>query len=151
MKKTTFHTTILLNGKTATGMRIPPEVVEGLGSHKRPSVRVTIEGHTYRTTVAVMGGDFMIPLSAENRNAAGASAGDEVDVGIELDTAPREVTVPPDFKKALERDAKAKRSFEGLSYSHKQQHVLAIEGAKKAETRERRIAKSITMLREGRP
>jgi len=92
----------------------------------------------------------MIPLSAENRKSSGVAAGDEVDVGIELATGPREVTVPPDFKEALDRDTNAKRSFESLPYSHKLQHVLSIEEAKKAETRERRIAKSITMLREGK-
>src|SRR5881296_607847 len=98
-----FHTTILQAGKTATGIRIPPEVIEGLGSGKRPAVRVTINGHTYRSTVAVMGGDFMVGVSAEVREWTGVAGGDEVDVDIELDTAPREVTVPPDLVKALKR------------------------------------------------
>ncbi|MDQ5874657.1 MAG: YdeI/OmpD-associated family protein, partial [Actinomycetota bacterium] len=133
-----FHATVLLGGKTATGIRVPPEVVEGLGSHKRPPVRVTIGNHTYRTTVAVMGGEFMIPLSAENRKSAGVAAGDEVDVGIELDTEPREVSVPPDFSEALGRDSNARRYFDGLSYSHKRRYVMSIDEAKTAETRQRR-------------
>ena len=108
-----FHATVLLGGKTATGIRVPLEVVEGLGSHKRPPVRVTIGNHTYRTTVAVMGGEFMIPLSAENRKSAGVAAGDEVDVGIELDTEPREVSVPPDFSEALGRDSNAREVVKG--------------------------------------
>jgi uncharacterized protein YdeI (YjbR/CyaY-like superfamily) len=98
-----------------------------------------------------MGGAFMVGVSAENRASAGVVGGDEVDVDIELDTAPREVTVPADFAKALKRDATAKRTFDGLSYSNKQWHVSSIEGAKTAETRERRIAKSVSALREGRP
>lgn len=93
----------------------------------------------------------MVGVSAENRASAGVVGGDEVDVDIELDTAPREVTVPTDFAKALKRDAAAKRTFDGLSHSQKQWHVLSIEGAKTEETRQRRIHKSVSTLREGRP
>ena len=92
----------------------------------------------------------MLPVSAEIRGSAGVAAGDEVDVDIEPDTAPREVTVPPDFREALDRDADAKRFFDGLSYSNKQRFVLSIEGAKTAETRLRRIDKAMSDLREGR-
>jgi len=113
-------------------------------------VRVTINGHTYRNTVAVYGGVFMLGVSAENRAAAGVQAGDELDIDIELDSAPREVTLPPDFADALDRDVGARRCFDGLAYSHKLRHVLAIEQAKTAETRQRRIDKAISMLREGR-
>jgi hypothetical protein len=146
-----FRATIEQSGKTATGIHVPDEVVASLGAGKRPAVRVTIGGHTYRSTVASLGGVFMVGVSAENRASAGVAAGDRVDVDIALDTAPREVTVPPDFSKALERDVTAKRTFDGLSYSNKQWHVLSIEGAKTAETRQRRIAKSVRALREGRP
>jgi hypothetical protein len=145
-----FHSVVKLGGKTATGIPVPEEVVTSLGSSKRPPVRVTINGHTYRSTLASRGGQFMLPISAENRSSAGVAAGDEVEVDIELDTAPREVTVPPDLAEALERDVDAKRHFEGLSYSQKQRHVLPIEQAKTAETRHRRIAKALSMLREGR-
>ena len=145
-----FRTTILQGDKTATGIRIPDEVVEGLGAGKRPAVSVTINGFTYRNTVAVMGGAYMVGVSAENRAGAGVVGGDEVDVDIELDTAPREVTVPPDFAAALDAEPDARRTFEGLSYSNKSWHVLSIDGAKTDETRQRRIAKSVSALREGR-
>ena len=145
-----FRTTLELAGKTATGFRVPAEIVAALGTSKRPPVRVMINGHTYRNTVAVYGGVFMLGVSAENREAADVRAGDELDVDIELDTAPREVSIPPDFADALDADADARRAFDRLSYSHKQQHILAIEQAKTAETRQRRIAKAITGLREGR-
>jgi len=145
-----FRAIIQLSGKTSTGISVPSEVVEGLGSGKRPPVRVTINGHSYRSTVAPMGGGFLLPVSAENRVSAGVEAGDEVEVDIELDTEPREVTVPPDFKDALDRDVVASGFFDGLSRSSKQRVVLSIEGAKTAETRLRRITKAISELREGR-
>jgi bifunctional DNA-binding transcriptional regulator/antitoxin component of YhaV-PrlF toxin-antitoxin module len=145
-----FSTVLQLGGKTATGIRVPPDVVAGLGTSKRPSVRVTINGYTYRSTVAVMAGDYMLPVSAEVRERAGVAAGDTVDVDIELDTEPREVTVPPDFAEALDSDAEARRFFESLSYSNKRRFVLSIEDAKTAETRQRRIAKAVSDLREGR-
>jgi hypothetical protein len=139
------------SGKTATGIPIPETGVKGLGGGKRPAVRVTINGHTYRSTVASMDGRFMVGVSAENRAAAGVGGGDVVDVDVELDTAPREVEVPRDLAAALTKDPKAKKTFEGLSYSNRRWHVLSIEGAKTDETRRRRVAKSIAALREGRP
>lgn len=145
-----FRAVIQLGGKTATGIRVPPEVVTSLGQSKRPSVRVTINGHTYRSTVATLGGEFMLPVSAEVRELAGVTAGDEVDVAIELDTEPREVTIPPDFAGALDGDGDARRVFDGLSYSNKRRLVTSIEDAKTAETRRRRIANVVGMLREGR-
>jgi hypothetical protein len=145
-----FSATIQLRGTTATGIPVPAEVVASLGPSKRPPVRVTIGGYTYRTTVAIMGGEFLLSLSAENRLGAGVAAGDEVEVEIELDTEPREITVPPDFSEALDGDAEAKRLFEGLSYSHKRWYVTWIEQAKRAETRQTRIGQAVGMLREGR-
>jgi hypothetical protein len=144
----TFRTTLLSNGKTATGVAVPPDVVERLGAGKRPPVRVTIGGHTYRSTVAVLGGVFMLGVSAENRAKAGVAAGDEVEVTLDLDTAPREVTVPDDLAAALDEGARA--FFDGLSPSLRQWHVASIEGAKTAETRQRRVEKSAAMLRERR-
>jgi hypothetical protein len=146
-----FRTTILQGDKTATGIRVPAEVVEALGSGKRPKVKVTIRGYTYRSSVAVMGGDYMIGVSAENRAGAGVAGGDEVDVDLELDTEPREVTVPPDFATALDAEPAARRTFDGLSYSNKSWHTIQIAGAKSDETRQRRIAKSVEALRDGRP
>jgi hypothetical protein len=144
-----FTATIELAGTTATGIQVPPEVVADLGTSKRPAVLVTINGFTYRSTVATMGGRFLIPVSAEIRSGAGITANDVVDVNIELDTEPREVTVPADFADALDRDPDAKKFFDGLSYSNRRRHVLQIEGAKTAETRLRRIEKAVAMLREG--
>jgi hypothetical protein len=145
-----FRASIELAGKTATGIEVPAAVVAKLGSSKKPAVRVTIKGYTYRSTVASMGGRFMLPVSAEVREAAGVAARDKVDVDVELDTAPRHVMLPPDFGRALTRDAAARRFFEGLSFSNKQRIVISIEAAKTPETRERRIVKAVAMLREGR-
>jgi hypothetical protein len=144
-----FRATLELGGKTATGIEVPAEVVAKLGSSKRPAVRATINGHTYRSTVAPSGGRFMLPVSAEVRQAAGIAAGDKVEVALELDTEPREAAVPADFQAALKRDAAARKAFEALSYSNKRRHILSIEGAKTDETRQRRIAKAITELRQG--
>ncbi len=145
-----FRAVVQLNGKTATGIRVPPEVLAELGQNKKPAVRVTINGYTYRSTVATMGGVFMLPVSAEVRAGAGVTAGEEVDVHVELDTEPREVILPADFAHALQADAEARGFFDGLSYSNKRRYVLSIEDAKSAETRQRRIAKSVSMLREGK-
>jgi hypothetical protein len=145
-----FRTTIQTAGKTATGIEVPDEVVSSFGSGKRPPVRVTIKGYTYRSTVAVMGGRFMVGISAEAREAAGVAGGDQIDVDMELDTEPREVSVPAALAAALDEEPDARRYFDGLSYSNKSRHVLAITGAKSEETRQRRIAKSVAMFREGR-
>lgn len=146
-----FRTTILQGDKTATGIRVPDEVVEALGAGKRPKVLVTIRGYTYRNSVAVMGGEYMIGVSAENRAGAEVAGGDEVDVDIELDTAPRVITEPRDFASALDAEPEARRTFDGLSYSNKSWHVLQIDGARTDETRQRRIGKSVAALRDGRP
>lgn len=145
-----FRTTVELGGKTATGIRVPPEVVVALGSGKKPAVRVTINGYTYRSTIAVYGGEFLLPVSAEVRERAGVAAGDEIEVVVELDTEPREVVVPHDLAAALDADAAARQFFDSLSYSNKRRVVLGIEDAKTAETRQRRIVKSVEKLREGR-
>jgi Domain of unknown function (DUF1905)/Bacteriocin-protection, YdeI or OmpD-Associated len=145
-----FRTTIQQSGKTATGIQVPEQVIEALGSGKRPAVRVTINGYTYRSTVAVMGGEYMIGVSAEHRAGAGVAGGDEVEVDIELDTAPREVSIPADFAAALDAEPATRRTFDGLSYSNKPWHALQVEGAKTNETRQRRIAKSVDILKQGR-
>ena len=146
-----FHTTILRSGKTATGIEVPPEVVEALGAGKRPAVKVTINGFTYRSTIAVMGGAYMVGVSAENRAGAGVEGGDEVDVEIELDTEPRTVEVPDELARALEAEPVARATFDKLSPSNKGWHVSQVTGARTDETRQRRIAKSIEALRAGRP
>jgi hypothetical protein len=145
-----FRTTVQTSGKTATGFAVPPEVVAGLGASKRPPVRVTINGYSYPSTVAAMGGVFMLPVSAEVRERAGVAGGDEVDVDIALDTEPRQVAIPDDLAQALDGDPDAKAFFAGLSYSNQRRIVLSVEGAKTAETRQRRIDKALEQLREGR-
>lgn len=145
-----FRTTILQSGKTTTGIQVPDEVVAALGPGKRPAVRVTINGYTYRSTVAVMGGAFMVGVSAQHRAGAGVAGGDEVDVDMELDTAPREVRVPEDLAAALAAEPAAGRTFDDLSYSNRSWHVLQVEGAKTDQTRQRRIAKSVDALKDGR-
>ncbi len=144
-----FRATIRLAGKSATGIPVPAEVVSGLGSSKRPAVLVTINGFSYRSTVSSMRGEYMLSLSGERREAAGVAAGDEVEVELTLDAAPREVEVPPDLTAALDGDPLAKQAFERLAYSHQLRHVLSVEGTKNPETRLRRIEKALAMLREG--
>jgi hypothetical protein len=145
-----FQTTLLQSGKTTTGLQVPPEVVERLGSGKRPAVSVTLRGHTYRSTIAPMGGVYMLPVSSEIRRITGVAGGDTVDVEVELDTAPREVTIPPDFGAPPDAEPEAKTSFQNLSYSNKQRIVLAIEQAKTPETRRRRIRQSVQAFGERR-
>ena len=145
-----FRATIQQGGKTATGIEVPERVVEALGSGRRPAVKVTINGYTYRSSVAVLGGRYMVGVSAEHRAGAGVAGGDEVEVDIELDTAPREVTVPADLAAALDAEPAARRTFDGLSYSNQSWHVLQVEGAKTDETRQRRITRSVDTLKQGR-
>ncbi len=144
-----FRAVVELGGKTATGIEVPAEVVAALGSSRRPAVQVTINGHTYGSTVAAMGGRFLLPVSAENRTAAGVAAGDEVDVELVLDAAPRSVTVPDDLQTALDAAPVAAQRFAALSYSNQRAHVLSVEGAKAAETRARRVTKVIDTLLAG--
>lgn len=145
-----FETEVELGGKTATGLEVPAEVVEALGAGKRPAVRVTIGGHTYRTTVASMGGRFLVPLSAENRTAAGVAAGDRVEVDVEPDMAPREVAVPDDLVAGFAEHPEAATAFHALAYTHRKEWVRWIEEAKRPQTREDRVAKTIAGLEAGR-
>jgi hypothetical protein len=142
----TFKTTVVqAQDMNATGLVVPEVVVEKLGSGKRPKVRVTLNGYTYRSTVAAMGGQFMLPLAAEHRAKAGVAGGDNVTVTLELDTAPREVEVPKDLAAALKK-AGARAAFDALAFSHRKEHVRAIEEAKAPETRARRIEKAVQMV-----
>ena len=134
------------SGKTATGFAVPEDVVTKLGAGKKPAVVVTIKNHSYRTHIASMGGRFMVPLSAENREAAAVKAGDVVNVDITLDAAPREVEVPKYLADAL-KQAGVRGSFDVLSYSRRKEYVRSIEEAKAEATRERRIAKALEELR----
>ncbi len=142
-----FTAEIRLDGKTATGIPVPTPVVEGMDAGKRFPVVVTIDDYSYRSTVGMHGGEYMIPLSAEHRARAGVAAGDRVDVTVEVDTEPRSVELPAELAAALGEDADSKIAFEALSYSHQRQLVLSIEGAKSPETRQRRIEKALATLR----
>jgi bifunctional DNA-binding transcriptional regulator/antitoxin component of YhaV-PrlF toxin-antitoxin module len=143
-----FSTTVLLGGKTATGLVVPDEVVEALGAGKKPAVTVTVGGHSYRSSIASRGGQYLIPLSAENREAAGVAAGDAVEVDVELDTAPRTVDVPDDLAAALDAEPALRQRFDGMSYSHQLQHVLAVTAAKAEDTRARRVAAVVAAMRK---
>ena len=141
-----FRTEVELGGKTATGLPVPDDVVTALSGGKRPAVVVTLGGHTYRTTVASMDGRFLVPLSADNRAAAGVAAGDVVDVDIELDLAPREVSLPPDLEAALTGKEEARAFFDTLAPSHRKEWVRWIEDAKKPETRRTRVERTVQSL-----
>ena len=145
-----FKTTLLQAGKTATGIEVPAKIVESFAAGKKPPVRVTINGYTYRNTIAVMGGVYMVGVSAEHRKGAGIEGGQEIEVTIELDTDPREVELPTEFQKALNKNAAAKKTFDALSNSKKKAIVIPIKDAKTDETRDRRIEKSIALLNEAK-
>ena len=130
------------------GVEIPPEVVEVLGKGKRPAVTIRINGHSWKSRVAIMRGRYLLGLSNANRRAAGVVTGDEVEVDVELDTEPRVVAEPADFTRALDADPVARAAYDRLSSSRKRQHVLAIESAKKAETRQRRIETALATLQD---
>jgi hypothetical protein len=143
----TFTTTVLKDDQTnATGLAVPAEVVAALGAGKKPKVKVSLNGYTYRSTVAVMGGEFLLPLSAENRQAAGVQAGDKVDVTLELDTQPRTVEVPADLAAALSQAPGAPAAFDALSYTLRKEYARQVESAKAQETRNRRIAAIVAKL-----
>ncbi|WP_309573485.1 YdeI/OmpD-associated family protein [Deinococcus sp.] len=142
----TFTATLKQEGKTATGIEVPPEIMNALGGSKKPAITIRLNAYTYRSTVGVMGGRSMIPVSAEHRKGAGLSAGDSVQVTLELDTAPREVVVPSDLQAALDANPAALAAFEKLSYSGKRQHTLSVEGTANPETRARRVAKAVETL-----
>lgn len=141
-----FRAVLELGGKTATGVEVPAEVVDGLDAGKRPAVTVILNGFAYRTTVAPMGGRFFVPVSAEIRTGAGVRAGDELDVEVVLDTEPRTVEVPADLAAAIDVEPGLRYVWDRLSYTRRREHVRAVEEAKKPETRARRIEKAVAML-----
>jgi hypothetical protein len=141
-----FKTTVQqADGMNATGLEVPEKVIASLGPGKKHKVTVTINDHSYRSTVAVYSGRYFLPLAKEHRDAASVKANDKVEVTLELDTAPREVDVPKDFAAALKK-AGLTNDFAALAFTHRKEHVRAIEEAKAPETRARRIAKAIEMV-----
>jgi hypothetical protein len=133
------------------GLEVPPKVVESLGQGKRPRVTITINGHSWRSRVAIMRGRYLLGLSNANRRAAGVEIGDEVEVELEFDPEPRVVVEPADFARALAADPVARAAYDRLPDGRKREHVRAIESAKKPETRTRRIEKALAELRRPEP
>ena len=145
-----FTATVQLAGRTTTGVTVPPEIVDALGAGRRPKVWVTIGDHTFRNSVAPMNGSYLLGINADVRQQTGVAAGDTIEIGLQVDTEPREVTVPADLAAALDREPDARRCFDQLSYSNQRWHVLSIEGAKTDTTRQRRIDKSVALLAAGK-
>ena len=141
-----FTTQIIGHGNlNATGIVVPVAVAQALGS-KRAKVVVTLNGYSYRSTLAVMGGHILLPLAQEHRARAAVEAGQEVEVEVVADLAPREVVVPDDLAAALAEAGLTER-FAGLAFTHRKEHVRAVEDAKAAETRARRVVKAVGMVR----
>lgn len=129
------------------GLEIPSDVVKVLGEGTRPPVTITINGHTWKSRVAIMRGRHLLGLSTANRRAAGVATGDEVEVDVRVDTEPRVVTEPDDLARALDADPAARAAYDRLPDGRKRRHVLAVDGAKRTETRARRIEKVLAELR----
>ena len=127
---------------------LPFDPKEELGQARAP-VRVTIGGFTFRTTVAVYGGRALIGVNRANREAAGVAAGDRVTVELELDAAPREVELPSDLAAALDAEPRLRAFFDGLSFTHRREYAEWVTDAKREETRRRRVARAVEMLRDG--
>jgi hypothetical protein len=145
-----FRTELELGGKTATGFRVPAEVVEQLGRGQRPPVVVSIGSYTYRSTIAAYTGLYMLPLAAEHRERVGLKAGDKFEVGVELDTEPRIVEIPEPLAATL-NELNLMRAFRSLSYSNQRRHAESVAGAKTDETRRRRIEKVVAAFRDQNP
>ena len=144
-----FDTTVAAAGNN-TGIVVPDSVIERLGAGRRPAVVVDMNGYEYRSTVAVMGGKHMISISAAVREQTGLKGGDPIHVTLTVADTPRDVDVPDDFAAALAADPDAGAFFGNLSNSLQRYHVDNINGAKTAETRQRRIEKAILLFREGK-
>lgn len=143
----TFRTALIKDDTLdATGIEVPEEVVQGLGGSRRPAVVVTIEGYSYRSTVAPYGGRYLIPFAKEHRERSGLAPGQEVEVTLELDTAPRTVAVPAELAAALDAKPGAREAFDRLSYTTRKEHARQVETARAVETRERRIARILDSL-----
>jgi len=145
-----FTTTLRKFGANNTGIEVPEEVLTGLGRGRRVAVVVMVNGYTYRSTVGPAMGMILIPFNAERRAATGLTGGEDIEVELVPDDAPREVDVPADLADAMAGAPGAADFFSGLSYTNQRAYVLWIEDAKKAETRSTRIAKAATMLSEGK-
>ena len=144
-----FRTTVAGSGGK-TGIVVPEQVIDRLGAGRRPAVHVELDGYRYRSTVAVMGGQHLIGVSAAVREATGLQAGDPVRVVLTVATEPREVDVPADLAAALAQDRQVQAFFAGLSNSLQRYHVDTVSAAKTPETRQRRIDRAVQLFRDGR-
>jgi hypothetical protein len=129
------------------GLEVPPRVVEALGGGKRPRMIITINGHSWRSRVAIMRGRYLLGLSNANREAAGVVTGEEVEVELAFDPEPLAVNVPEDFARALDAEPAARTAYDRLTQSRKREQVRAIQSAKKPETRKRRIENALATLK----
>jgi Bacteriocin-protection, YdeI or OmpD-Associated/Domain of unknown function (DUF1905) len=143
-----FRAELKLTGRTGTYIEVPLDVPAVFG-RARPPVRGTVNGAPLRSTIAKYGGEYLLVVNRQVREAAGAAAGDTVEIELELDTKPRIVRLPKDFAEALDKDARAE--FDRMSYSHRKDYVEWIKDAKREETRRRRIAKAVELIRQGKP
>ena len=144
-------TTTLQPRGPAAAVVLDEDQVAAIGEGaKRFPVAATINGYTWRTTVTRMGGEFLLGLNKDVRKGAGAEAGDTVDVLVELDSAPREVEVPEALATALAGDAAARANYDAMAYTHRKEYARWVAEAKREETRDRRVAQALEMLREGR-
>jgi hypothetical protein len=147
-KSATFETTVAASGNN-TGIVVPDEAIDQLAAGKRPSVVVNVNGYEYRNAVAVMGGRYMISISAAIRKATGLKGGDPIRVTLTVADTPREVNVPTDFAAALAADEVVAAFFAKLSNSLQRYHVDNVNAAKSAGTRQRRIEKAVSLFRNG--
>jgi hypothetical protein len=145
-----FRAELRATGGNTTGFPVDDEVVAALGGGGRPKVVVTVNGFEWRGSIARMSGTYWLGVSAERRAAAGITAGEVLDVDVVPDTAVREVDVPADLAEALAAEPAAKAFWDAMSFSNKSWHVLQITGARAAETRARRVARTLAMMAEGR-
>ncbi|WP_250005929.1 YdeI/OmpD-associated family protein [Actinoplanes sp. M2I2] len=145
-----FRAELQRTGGTTTGFAVPDEVVAELDGGGRPKVVAVVNGFTFRSAIAKMGGRYWLGVSSERREAAGVSGGETYDVEVELDTAPRELEVPDDLRAALDAEPAARDFWATLSFSNQRYHVDQLTAAKTPETRARRLAKSLTLLTEGK-
>jgi Bacteriocin-protection, YdeI or OmpD-Associated/Domain of unknown function (DUF1905) len=149
-RRVRFTTTLLKFGPNNTGIEVPEDVLAAMGRGRRVKVVATVNGYTYRTSIAPAMGRILMPFSSEHRAATGLRGGEEIEVDVVPDDAPREVEVPADLAAGLDGSPEAGAFFATLSYTNKRSYVLWIEDAKKPETRAARVAKAVEMLTEHR-
>ncbi|MBM2623174.1 DUF1905 domain-containing protein [Actinoplanes sp. LDG1-06] len=145
-----FRAELQRTGGNTTGFQVPDEIVTGLGGGGRPKVTVVVNGFTFRSTIAKMGGSYWLGVSAERREAGNVSGGETYDVEVELDVEKREIEVPDDLRAALDAEPAARDFWATLSFSNQRYHVDQLTGAKTEETRARRLAKSMSLLSAGK-